>query len=36
VEPTGSKTTVTKLERKPTQASELELPAGYKNVPPPF
>jgi hypothetical protein len=35
-EAAGSKTTVTKLERKPTPASEFEAPAGYKKVPPPF
>jgi len=36
MESTGSKTTVTKLERKPTPASEFEPPAGYKKVPRPF
>jgi hypothetical protein len=35
-EAAGSKTTVTRLERKPTPASEFEAPAGYKKVPPPF
>lgn len=32
----GSKTTVTKLERKPTPAGEFEAPAGFMKVPPPF
>jgi hypothetical protein len=32
----GSKTTVTKLERRPTPAGEFEAPAGFKKVPPPF
>jgi hypothetical protein len=32
----GFKTTVTKLERRPTPASEFEPPAGYKKVPAPF
>jgi hypothetical protein len=35
-ESAGSKTTVTKLERKSTPAGEFEAPAGYKRVPPPF
>ena len=35
-ESAGSRTTVTKLERKPTPASEFEPPAGRKKVPPPF
>ncbi len=32
----GSKTTVTKLERRPTPAGEFEAPAGFKKIPPPF
>jgi hypothetical protein len=35
-ESAGSKTTVTKLERKSTPAGEFEAPAGWKRVPPPF
>jgi hypothetical protein len=35
-ESAGSKTTVTKFERKRTPASDFEAPAGYKKVPPPF
>jgi hypothetical protein len=35
-ESAGSKTTVTKLEKKSTPAGEFEAPAGSKRVPPPF
>jgi hypothetical protein len=35
-ESAGSKTTVTKLEKKSTPAGEFEAPAGSKKVPPPF
>ncbi len=35
-ESSGIKTTVTKLERKATPASEFEPPTGYKKVPAPF
>jgi hypothetical protein len=35
-ESAGSKTAVTKLERRPTLAGEFEAPAGFKKVPPPF
>jgi len=35
-ESAGSKTTVTKLEKKSTPAGEFEVPAGWKKVPAPF
>jgi hypothetical protein len=35
-ESAGSKTAVTKLERRPAPANEFEAPAGFKKVPPPF
>jgi hypothetical protein len=35
-ESAGSKSTVTKLERRSTPAREFEPPAGYKKVQPPF
>lgn len=35
-ESAGSKTAVTKLERRPTPANEFEAPAGFEKVPPPF